>query len=133
MKHPLILIACCCTVAPLAACEGVSCLQGAFPAITVQVVTEADGGPILGATGEVLDQAYRDNLQENGGGSYSAAEERPGTYAVHVERAGYSSWDTTGVRVRETGGPCSMVVTENLQAQLSSTQPAPLTTSEPER
>ena len=128
------LVPLCLMVVMTAACgEDPNCLQGIFPAITVQVTAEADGGPILGATGEVVDRAYRDSLQENGSGYYQAAEERGGTYAVHVERTGFSSWDTSGVRVQETGGPCSMVVTEHLQAQLSPISPAPLITSELDR
>jgi hypothetical protein len=32
-----------------------------------------------------------------------AAEERPGTYAVHLQADGYVPWDTTGVQVASDG------------------------------
>jgi hypothetical protein len=31
--------------------------------------------------------------------SYAAAHERPGTYSVHLEVAGYESWDSSGIGV----------------------------------
>jgi hypothetical protein len=99
--------------------EDPTCLQGAYPAIIVRVTGANGGGPILGATGEVLEGSFRENLFETGPGYYQAAENRPGTYAVHLERAGYSPWDTAGVFVQETGGSCSTVMTEQLQAVIS--------------
>lgn len=97
--------------------EGVSCLQGIYPAIGVRVTAVGEAPPVLGAQGEVIDGSYRDSLLESGGGHYYAGE-RPGTYAVHLERAGYSAWDTTGIFVFETGGDCSTLVTQQIHARL---------------
>jgi hypothetical protein len=45
-----------------------------------------------------------------------AAGERPGTYSVRIERAGYEAWDTSGVSVR--AGECGVIPVQ-LVAHLS--------------
>lgn len=101
--------------------ESFACLQGAYPAIAVHVTAVGEAAPVLGAQGEIIEGAFRDSLVENGQGHYQAGEERPGTYAVHLERAGYAPWDTSGVFVFETGGDCSNVVTQQIHARLNRT------------
>jgi hypothetical protein len=102
--------------------DSVGCLQGSFPAINAHVTSAARGAPLVAALGEVREGSYRDSLVGFGDGTYVAAYDRGGIYDVHVEHADFASWDTTGVRVEETGGACSMVLTQDIQARL---QPSP--------
>ena len=113
----------CVVLAAVTACDGgVACLEGSYPAISARVTSAADGSPLVHAFGEVRDRIYRDSLVGYGDGQYFAAYDRGGTYALHVEHTGYTAWDTTGVLVRETGGPCSTVETQNIDVPL---HPAP--------
>jgi hypothetical protein len=98
--------------------EDVYCLQGSYPAVLAQVTSAADGSPLLGALGVVREGGYRDSLSPLGDGQYAAAYDRGGVYAVHIEREGYAPWDTTGITVSETGGACSTVETEQVEARL---------------
>jgi hypothetical protein len=98
--------------------EGVTCPSWSFPAVSALVTSATDGSLLLGALGEVRDGEYRDSLLALGDGHYAAAYDRGGTYAVHIEREGYAAWDTTGVSVSETGGACSTVETEHVEARL---------------
>jgi hypothetical protein len=86
--------------------------------VSVHVTSAANGSLVLGALGEVRDGAYRDSLLASGDGNYVAAYDRGGTYAVHVEREGYMAWDTAGVSASETGGDCSTVQTQQVNARL---------------
>jgi hypothetical protein len=88
------------------------CIVIAVPAIKIQVrdavTDELIAGPIKGT---VTDGSFRDSLvvltdTENDpaaittlGGAY----ERAGTYAVHLEVAGYQAWDTAGVHAFNEG------------------------------
>lgn len=106
-------------IALLSGCsDNFACLQGAYPAIAVRVTAAGEAAPVLGARGEIIDGSYRDSLLETGQGRYQAGEERAGTYAVHLEHAGYAAWDTTGVFVSEHGGNCSNVITQEIHARL---------------
>lgn len=79
-------------------------------------------GPVHGA---VTDGAFEDSLGVISSAGTDAAlptvlagaAERPGTYAVHVESAGYQPWDTANVRV--TKGECH-VRPASLTARLES-------------
>jgi hypothetical protein len=103
----------------LAGCgEDVACLQGIFAAVSVHALSAEDATPLLGARGVVSDGTYRDSLLEVGQGYYEGAPGRAGTYAVHLEHAGYAAWDTAGVVVQSTPGACPMVETEHLEARL---------------
>jgi hypothetical protein len=102
--------------------EGVTCPQGVFAAVSVHALTALNGTPILNAHGGVRDGGYADSLVELGQGYYDAAMGRPGTYAVHLEHADYAPWDTTGVVVRATSGPCPVIETEQLEARLVPTE-----------
>ncbi len=98
--------------------EGVTCPAWSFPAVSAHVTSATDGSSLLGALGEVREGEYRDSLFANGDGHYVAAYDRGGMYAVHIEREGYAAWDTAGVSVSETGGACSTVETEHVNARL---------------
>jgi hypothetical protein len=100
----------------------ITCPAWSFPAVQVNLESAAAGSPIIGAVGEVQDGEYHDSLVDLRDGSYTAAENNPGTYSVHVESAGYSRWDTTGVHVEEVGGACRTVSTEVLEVRLQSTE-----------
>lgn len=59
------------------------------------------------AQGMVQDGAFADSLRivrYHGPrivpSALGAADERPGTYRIRIERLGYQPWDTTGVRVQ---------------------------------
>jgi hypothetical protein len=99
-----------------------TCPAWAYPAVQVSLKSAATGSPILGARGEVRDGRYRDSLVDHLDGKYSAAANRAGTYAVHLEREGFAPWDTSGVFVEPVGGACPTVDTERLNARV---QPAP--------
>lgn len=96
-----------------------SCLQGIFAGINLRVTSAATGAALLDARGEVIDGAYRDSLLHIGDGIYEAAPNRRGTYAVHLEHAGFASWDTSGVTVLGSGPPCPLVTTEHAEVRLA--------------
>jgi hypothetical protein len=110
---------CALAVLLLAGCgEDVTCLQGIFAAVSVHALSAEDATPLLGGRGVVSDGMYRDSLLEVGQGYYEGAPGRAGIYAVHLELAGYAAWDTAGVLVQSTPGPCAMVETERFEARL---------------
>ena len=99
------------------------CPPDAVPAVAVEVRDSVSGAPIASGTrGVVQDGQYVDSLKPFGyldDGttlvSLSAADERPGTYAVTVERQRYKQWRLAGVVV--AAGSCH-VETVNLVALL---------------
>jgi hypothetical protein len=107
----------------LAGCGGdINCLQGIFAAVSVHALSARDATLLLGARGVVSDGTYRDSLLEIGQGYYEGASGRAGTYAVRLELAGYAAWDTAGVLVQSSPGPCAMVETARLEARLLPTE-----------
>lgn len=97
-----------CTVAvSLTACgtDPVLCLPNIAHAITVRALEAETGRNVTdGARGTVVDGSYIDSLRPTGppgvgATSLSAAEERPGTYDVFLERNGYQSVSRSDVRV----------------------------------
>ena len=105
------------TFAACALLAGCGCDTILVPGIVVQVRDAATGMPIEGPTVRMAatQGAYVDSARF---APASLADERPGTYVVRVEAAGYRPWQQVGVRVREDG--CH-VKTVNLTASL---QPA---------
>jgi hypothetical protein len=104
----------------LASCdEAAVCPAASFAGVHVHALSAADATPILGALGEVRDGSYADSLVELGEGGYEAAYDRPGTYAVHLEHAGYEGWDTSGVVVHDSGGDCPLITTVQVGARLA--------------
>ena len=95
------------------ACTGNDvCILIADPVIKVQVRDAVTDEPIAGPIrGIGTDGVFQDSLVAMTflddpttsvttlGGGY----ERAGTYAVHLEAAGYQAWDTTGVGVFDDG------------------------------
>jgi hypothetical protein len=106
-----------------------NCTASIEPAVVVWIYDGVTGEPAAhGAQGWVRDGDYTDPLipyhMATGDPasvvSMRAADERPGTYDVHVEKAGYLPWVETGVRARS--GVCH-VRTVELVANLVRQEP----------
>lgn len=102
------------------------CTASVEPGVVVEIRDARSGAPLAGlAAGVVRDGAYVDSLRPAAFSdpsdpvgsmtSRQAAPERPGRYAVEVQRAGYQPWTRTGVRVGR--GACH-VETARLRADL---------------
>lgn len=74
-------------------------------AIHVDVRDAATGDPALdGALLVIRDREYVDSARGQAGDRVLAAGfERPGTYQVQVQKAGYMDWMTSDVKVRRSG------------------------------
>jgi hypothetical protein len=88
--------------------EPVICTAQFAPAIIVEIRDARTNAPLAAeARGVVRDGAYVDSLRpaeaESGDPaslfSRQAAGERKGTYSIEVQRAGYRTWTTAGVKV----------------------------------
>ena len=91
------------------------CPTDRFPGIAVQVRDSVTGSSTgLGAIVVATEGAFADT-GASVSGIYGIAYERPGTYTVTVEQAGYLKWTRTGVVV--TRGECH-VNTVNIIARL---------------
>ncbi len=91
------------------------------PAIIVQVVAAAGPPPNDSTKGAVHDGDYIDSLRpvQFGIGSIQqlgAAQNRPGTYNVTIEHAGYEPWEKDNVIVAATA--CGIKEPVNLVAEL---------------
>jgi hypothetical protein len=98
------------------------CLPEAFAAVTVHALSAADSTPVLNARGEVRDGSFADSLVDAGQGYYDSSEDRPGTYAVHLEHPSYTPWDTSGVVVLSSGSGCPVLGTQ-VEARLAPIEP----------
>jgi hypothetical protein len=87
--------------AALGGCTDPGCTTELRFGLAVDVRRAATGESLAGiARGAMTDGAFTDSLQTFPGGvTLVGAGERAGTYAVHLEAAGYQPWDTTGVVV----------------------------------
>jgi hypothetical protein len=104
----------------LAGCEDLGpilCGAESAPYIVVEVRDARTGQPAArGASGLAVDGGFSDNLRAiNELELHPSVYDRAGTYDVVVTKAGYSSWRTRSVQVRD--GSCS-VRTVRLQAAL---------------
>jgi hypothetical protein len=123
LKYPLSLLLALESGACTSMWDPVYCTQNLVPGIVVEIQDKADGHPIATtASGTVTEGSFADSLW-----TYelltpieviarASAWERKGTYRVHVQRVGYASWDTTGIRV--TANECH-VSTVRLKALLA--------------
>jgi hypothetical protein len=103
----------------LTACgEDALCLPGALAAVSVHALSAAEATPVLDARGEVRDGRFTDSLVAVGQGFYEAAPNRPGTYVVHLEAAGYAAWDTSGIVVLSPGRGCPLFENAQVEARL---------------
>jgi hypothetical protein len=127
-SHTLALSASLVTISLLGACSDPGlCTADVLPAVAVQVRDASTDSFIAGLVrGIVTDGAFEDSLEVIGSlepsvpTTLGGADERPGTYAVHLEGAGYDAWDTAGVRV--TRDDCH-VRTASFTARLTPTGP----------
>ena len=95
----------------LAACDlgPTMCDTGISPAVTVAVVDAVTGAPLAaGSRGYVADGSFRDSLRivrwsADAATHLGAADARPGSYTIVIERPGYARWERTGVRTRADG------------------------------
>jgi hypothetical protein len=96
------------------------CTLEARPYLVVDVRDAWTGAPAaLGATGTIQEGSFTDRLHANNELVMQAAEvERPGTYNVRIQKAGYLDWTAQSVRVNE--GRCH-VETVRLSAHLQPT------------
>ena len=88
---------------------GIDCPAIAAPAILLEVREQGTGFPAAhAARGVVRDGGYQDSLRVVGWEGtpapatellLAAAFDRPGTYAVTLEKPGYQTWQRTGVEV----------------------------------
>ena len=108
--------------------EDFLCTMSIEPAIVVLVHDSVTGEPAaLGARGVVRDGSYEDSLRISTWASsdsttadgMSAANERPGSYDIHLVKSGYQEWRATDVVV---GSGICHVATVTLQALLAPTQ-----------
>ena len=88
------------------------CTTSVEPAIRVEVRDAATGAFIADiARGVARDGDFEDSLRVIGatggnpsiGTTLGGADERPGTYAIHLEAEGYARWDRADVRVTADG------------------------------
>jgi hypothetical protein len=105
------------------------CTTDILPAVAVEVRDASTDGFIAGLVrGVVTDGAFEDSLRVIGSlgtdppvqTTLGGADERAGTYEVHLEAAAYEAWDTAGVRV--TRDDCH-VRTATFTARLAPTGP----------
>ena len=85
-----------------------ACTLDILPAVVVEVRDASTDTLIAGLVrGIVTDGAFEDSLRVIGSlgtdpavpTTLGGADERAGTYAVHLEGPAYEAWDTAGVRV----------------------------------
>ena len=103
----------CLLLSSLGACAGTgpdACDTGIVPAVQLEVVDAATGFPAGdGAKGIVWEASYVDSLRPvrmGGEGEVlelGAADARPGTYAARVEKAGYLTWEASGLETSSDG------------------------------
>lgn len=106
----------------LGGCEwiGVACPDVGSYAVNVEVRDAVTGVPATeGAILIVQEGEYADTVQGGPGAPpvLAAAPERPGTYNVLVQKAGYQDWTRQDVRVRRGGG-CDRLKSARLTANL---------------
>ncbi len=83
--------------------SGVVCTLEARPGLLVTVRDSVTGAAVsdaqVGARRGAAADTARGGAVRSDGALYALAHERPGTYAVRVERAGYRVWERAGVEV----------------------------------
>ena len=98
-------------------CYEIPCNPVPVPAVEVHLESAADGSAIIGALGEVRDGHYRDSFVDLNDGWYMAANDRPGTYVVHMESRGYAPLDTSA-HASDFGRSCPNIATARIEARL---------------
>ena len=88
----------------LAACKDPLCTLNYGYGLTIIVQDSVTTASLVGdgTTVTVREGSYVDSVQQVGT-VYQAAGERPGTYTIQVQRAGYRHWSRENVRVLDDG------------------------------
>jgi hypothetical protein len=81
-----------------------TCTADIVQGIWVHVNDRATLAPLVGVRGEVRSGTYVDSIQRSTDGVYTAAQEHPGTFTMHLEHTGYSPLDVNNIVV--TAGVC---------------------------
>jgi hypothetical protein len=109
-------------LAVLGGCNGITCTDRPFPALTVAPVDSATGAPVdvhievIATDGSFADTARTLYSEPDHLRRAWLAYERPGTYDVTVTAEGYVPWERSGVRV--VSNTCGQPETVDLIAQL---------------
>ena len=93
-----------------------SCTANIVPGIEIILTDAQTGRDILGATLILAEGVYAETLQEMNLGHYSGADERPGTYTLSVQAAGYE--DVIQENIVITADICH-VITVSLEIQMN--------------
>jgi hypothetical protein len=96
---------------------GVVCTAIAKAGLSVGVTNAQTSQPACDAIVTALDGAYREQLLGTSC-RYVGAWERPGTYVVRVERAGFVTKEVADVRVAMGSGDCPHVEEVRLEVQV---------------
>jgi hypothetical protein len=88
-----------CDSGPASAPESRTCTADIEPGIWVHVNDRATLAPLVGVRGVVRSGTYVDSVQRSTDGVYTAAQEQPGTFTMHLEHAGYSPLDVNDIVV----------------------------------
>lgn len=102
----------------MSACSSTLCDLSYHYGLSITVQDSVTSQSLVGdgTTITVRDGSYLDLVQQVGE-VYQAAGERPGTYSIEVQRAGYRDWTRANVRLRDEGCHVERVtVTARLQA-----------------
>lgn len=97
--------ACLAAAALLAGCHDgpTACDLAGRAGVVVQVTDAETGAPVSdGLRGVATSGDYRETLIASDSGLVGL-HERPGTYAIRIEREGYLAWDSADIRVRQSG------------------------------
>ena len=104
--------ACLAAAALLAGCQDgpTACDSAGRAGIVLRVTDAASGAPLADRLhGVARSDEYSETLIASGVGLVGL-HERPGVYDLRVERDGYVTWDSTGVRIRQAGA-CHVATT----------------------
>ena len=102
-----------CDSTPMVACTAI-----AQAGLDVSVINEQNGQGICDATVTAEDGSYREALPAFSC-RFVGAYERPGSYLVRAERAGFVTREVTNVRVTMMTGDCPHVETVRVQLRLA--------------
>jgi hypothetical protein len=118
MKKRLTVLALALSLAGCDSSPTVACPAIAQAGLDVSVINELNGQGICDASVTAVDGMYRESLP---GFScrFVGAYERPGTYTLRAERAGYATREVTNVSVTMGTGDCPHVQTASVVIRLT--------------
>lgn len=105
-------MACIAAAVALGGCQDAitACELAGRAGVVIEVTDAATGAPVGdGLRGVATEGAYSETLIDAASG-LMGLHERPGSYAIRIEREGYLPWDSTGIEVRQAGA-CHVATT----------------------